>query len=194
MNRRRRIVIIAGAVTVLAAGLVLAQPSPTDQGADNAASSAGPPGVPIIEVPSDNDNGPPANSAKRPRAAAANAASNAAGNSLAAAPPPPPPALVPVRSPAAIIQAIDKVTLETMRFAVPVNGHVRYKNLVFQVKACESTGLGSASPQASAYVVVDSAPLPSPGYVPPAPREVFKGWMFANSPGLNPLQHPVYDA
>jgi hypothetical protein len=25
-------------------------------------------------------------------------------------------------------------------------------------------------------------------------RQVFKGWMFASSPGLHPLEHPVYDA
>jgi hypothetical protein len=99
-----------------------------------------------------------------------------------------------VRSPAAIIQALDKVTAETMRFAAPVGKPVRYKNLVFVVKACESTGLGGASPNASAYVMVDNAPLPSEGVAPPPPKQVFKGWMFANSPGLNPLQSPIYDA
>ncbi len=109
-------------------------------------------------------------------------------------PPPLPPAPKPVRSPAAIMQALDKVTAETMRFAAPVGQPVRYKNLVFTVKACESTGLGGASPQASAYVVIDNAPLASEGVSPPPPKQVFKGWMFANSPGLNPLQSPIYDA
>jgi len=122
-------------------------------------------------------------------------------NSAPAKPPPPkpPPPLppapaVPVRSPAAVMQALDKVTAETMRFAVPIGEPIRYKNLVFVVKACETTGLGAASPQASAYVVIDSAPLSSGGAAPPPPRQVFKGWMFANSPGLNPFQHPIYDA
>jgi hypothetical protein len=92
------------------------------------------------------------------------------------------------------MQALDKVTAETMRFAVPVGKPIRYKNLVFVVKACETKGLGSAAPRASAYVVIDSAPLSSGGDAPPPPREVFEGWMFANSPGLNPFQHPVYDA
>jgi len=62
------------------------------------------------------------------------------------------------------------------------------------VKACESTGLGGPSPQYTAYVVIDSAPLASGGVAPPPPRQVFKGWMFANSPGLNPFKHPIYDA
>jgi len=26
------------------------------------------------------------------------------------------------------------------------------------------------------------------------PKQAFKGWMYASSPGLNPLEHPVYDA
>ena len=99
-----------------------------------------------------------------------------------------------MRSPAAIVQALDKVTAETMRFAVPVGKPIRYKNLVFVVKACESTGLGGASPNASAYMVVDNAPLAAEGVSPPPPKQVFKGWMFANSPGLNPLQSPTYDA
>ena len=62
------------------------------------------------------------------------------------------------------------------------------------VKACETTGLGEPSPHASAYVVIDFAPLGAEGIAPPPPRQVFSGWLFANSPGLNPFQHPTYDA
>jgi hypothetical protein len=29
----------------------------------------------------------------------------------------------------------------------------------------------------------------------PAPaRQLYRGWMFANAPGLHPFEHPVYDA
>ena len=152
--------------------------------------------MPVIQAPPEvtpPDNGTSDDSA---RATAAPSKPPAATNSAAAQagrrrrrPPP-----KPLRSPAAILQALDKVTAETMRFAAPVGERVRYKNLVFTVKACETTGLGSASPQSSAYVVIDFAPLPSEGIAPPPPRQVFKGWMFANSPGLNPFQHPTYDA
>ena len=47
---------------------------------------------------------------------------------------------------------------------------------------------------ANVRFLVDNAPLPSEGVAPPPPKQVFKGWMFANSPGLNPLQSPIYDA
>ena len=110
-------------------------------------------------------------------------------------PPPPPPAPKPVRSPAAIMQALDKVTAETMRFAAPVGQPVRYKNLVFTVKACETHGARRGL-AASLGLCGDRQRAAGVGgrVSPPPPKQVFKGWMFANSPGLNPLQSPVYDA
>jgi hypothetical protein len=99
-----------------------------------------------------------------------------------------------VRGTAAVLQALDKVTAQTMRFSVPVGKPIRYKSLVFTVKACETSGLGDPEPQPQAYVVIDFAPLPQTGVAPQPPKEVFKGWMFANSPSLNPFRHPIYDA
>jgi hypothetical protein len=71
---------------------------------------------------------------------------------------------------------------------------VRYKSLVFSVRACESAAPDETAPESAAYITVDSSPKPQPGRPSPPTRQVFKGWMFASSPGLNPLQHPVYDA
>jgi hypothetical protein len=192
-----------GAALATAAGVaVLAQPSSNQTGGGGESSgppsSETPPGVPVIPVPPEAsppvDEGNVVTSAPVANPKHREAATNAAESEAAAKPPPLPPAPKPVRSPAAIIQALDKVTAETMRFAAPVGKPVRYKNLVFLVRACESTGLGGASPNASAYVMVDNAPLASEGVAPPPPKQVFKGWMFANSPGLNPLQSPIYDA
>jgi hypothetical protein len=81
-----------------------------------------------------------------------------------------------------------------MKFEAPVGRRVRYKNLVFLVKVCETRGLGDPQPRPSAYVVIDSQPPPLPGRSPPQAKQVFKGWMFANGPGLHPLEHPIYDA
>jgi hypothetical protein len=195
-------VALAGAVGVA----VVAQPSGSNQVGGPSASAppaadSGPPGVPIIEPPPVATPPPPSHVTHASNATESDDSEDKApSNSLAkhaAAPPPlppPPAAPKPLRSPAAILQALDKVTAETLRFAAPVGQPVRYKNLVFTVKACESTGLGGPSPEASAFVVIDSAPLGAQGIAPPPARQVYKGWMFANSPGLNPFQHPVYDA
>ena len=202
MRRRSRLAVglIGGVAIAIAAGLaVLAQPSDNESsssGGSSSSSSDVPPGVPVIQAPPEATP-PPDNSASDDESDNHdNARRPPATNSLAAKPPAPlPPAgPKPVRSPAAVMQALDKVTAETMRFAAKVGQPVRYKNLVFVVKACESTGLGGPSPQESAYVVIDFAPLGAEGIAAPPPRQVFKGWMFANSPGLNPFQHPTYDA
>lgn len=99
-----------------------------------------------------------------------------------------------IRSGAAIIQAIDKVTAETLRFEAPVGQPIRYKTLVFTVRACETTAPDEDTPDSMAYMTIESQPKSLTGRAPPPPRQVFRGWMFASSPGLNPLQHPVYDA
>jgi hypothetical protein len=69
---------------------------------------------------------------------------------------------------------------------------VRYKDLVFTVHVCEDGAPGQRG--AAAHVEIDSQPRPVPGRATPAPRQIFKGWMFANAPGLHPFEHPVYDA
>jgi len=111
-----------------------------------------------------------------------------------AAPKPPPVPLKRPRFGVAIIQALDKVTAETERFEVPLNTPIRYKTLIFTVQACETTASDEDTIDAAAHVEVISQPkAPDGGSAPPA-RQVFKGWMYANSPGVSLLQHPIYDA
>lgn len=94
----------------------------------------------------------------------------------------------------AVIQAIDKVTAETMKFEVEVGGRpVRFnRNLIFSVRACEVSTPDELTEDAIAYLDVS---LQSRGAAQPAdPRQIFRGWMFASSPAISGLQHPVYDA
>jgi hypothetical protein len=150
--------------------IVVAQP-PTSQNASNTAES------PVIEAP-------PAPTAPKPKAAPV-------APPKPEIPPGPPP---PARSPTAILRVLDKVTAETLRFAAPVGRRVRYKTLIFMVKACETRGQKDPLPRPSAYVVIDSEPLALPGRAAPPAKEIFRGWMFAASPDLHPFEHPVYDA
>jgi hypothetical protein len=114
--------------------------------------------------------------------------------------PPPPTTTKPVeptkrgRYAVAILQALDKVTTETMRFEVPIGQPIRYKTLIFTVRACETAAADEVAPESAAYVVVDTQPKAQAGRAAPPGRQIYKGWMYASSPGLNPLQHPVYDA
>ena len=92
----------------------------------------------------------------------------------------------------AIIEAVDKVTAESVRFDAPLGKSIRYKGLIYLVKSCETTAPDEPSPDVVAYLQVRTTPTDGPN--PAASKQIFQGWMFASSPGLNPLQHPVYDA
>lgn len=92
----------------------------------------------------------------------------------------------------AIIQALDKITAETMRFEAKVGRPVRYKGLVFTVRSCETTAGDEAMPDSVAYLDIRSEPKAQTEEQPS--KQVFRGWMFASSPGVNGLEHPVYDA
>ena len=93
----------------------------------------------------------------------------------------------------AVIQAIDKVTAETMKFEVEVGGRpVRFnRNLIFSVRACEVSTPDELTEDAIAYVDVSTQPRAGQAG---DPRQIFRGWMFASSPAISGLQHPNYDA
>ena len=92
----------------------------------------------------------------------------------------------------AIVQALDKVTAETIRFAVPVGQQRRWRGLVFRARACETTAADEPMRDSIAYLEIYSQPRARDGAVDP--RRIFQGWMFASSPGLSAMQHPLYDA
>lgn len=94
----------------------------------------------------------------------------------------------------AILQALDKVTAETLRFEAHVGQPVRYKTLIFTVRACEKTAPDEPIEDSIAYVEILSQPRTDPGHPVLPAKQAFKGWMYASSPSLNPLEHPLYDA
>lgn len=94
----------------------------------------------------------------------------------------------------AVIQALDKVTAETLRFEAAVGRPVRWKGLIFTVRACERSAPDEAIDDSVAYLNIDSQPRAQPGRPTPAAREAFRGWMYASSPGLHPMEHATYDA
>jgi len=179
MRPRSGLAILALTVALAAAGLVQAQqPAPA---APPVAAEAvvAPPSAPI-----------PYTQIVKQRQAAARAQAPAAP----VEPPKPTGPLPRARATTAILQALDKVTTETMRFEAPIGKSIRYKDLVFTVRACETAAPDEAAPEAAAYVVINSAPKPQPGRDPVPARQVFRGWMFASTPSVDPVEHPVYDA
>ncbi len=93
---------------------------------------------------------------------------------------------------AAVIQVLDKVTAESLRFEAPLHKFIRYKGLIFLVNTCQS-GQPEQPPYA-AHLEVDSQPPALPGRPPNPVKLVFRGWMYTDTPGVHPFEHPVYDA
>ena len=154
-------------------------------------------GPPATQPPPAREEAPPAQVVPPPPVAAP----PIAAEEVEAAPPPkaqvaakPAEAAKRMRYDVAVIQALDKVSAESMRFEAAVGRPVRYKNLVFTVKACERSAADEALEDSIAHVTVESQPRAAPGKPTPPPRQAFRGWMYASSPGLNPLEHPIYDA
>ncbi|MFN7389105.1 DUF2155 domain-containing protein [Brevundimonas sp.] len=93
----------------------------------------------------------------------------------------------------AIVEAIDKITAESMRFEVEVGGRpVRFnQSLIFTARACEVAAENELVADSVAYLEVTLQPR---GTVRAEPRQIFRGWMYASTPALSGLQHPIYDA
>ncbi len=183
MRRPRPLILGVSLAALAAAGAVVAQTAPeTPAPSPAVAPVVAPEAVAPLPVPP-------------PEPAPEIAAEPPAKTPRAPEPPPEPkPPMKRARYDVAIIQALDKVSAETIRFEAPVGQPIRYKSLVFTVRACELSAPDERAPDAMAYMTVDSQPRAVAGRPTPPARQIFRGWMYAAAPGLNPLEHPVYDA
>lgn len=86
----------------------------------------------------------------------------------------------------ALLQGLDKVTARISPIRAPIGEVVRFGTLAITVHRCLKRP-PEEPPESAALLEVREV---RPGETPVA---LFKGWMFASSPALNALEHPVYD-
>ena len=84
------------------------------------------------------------------------------------------------------LQGLDKVTARTVTFQVSVGESVKFGALVITVQACDRTP-PTEPPESTVFLDIYEAREGE------ARTGLFHGWMFASSPALNALEHPVYD-
>src|SRR4051794_31915815 len=85
-----------------------------------------------------------------------------------------------------VLQGLDKITARVSQIKVPVGGTVSFGALQITARACDKHPPEEA-PEAAAFLeVVEVKPDEKPVLR-------FSGWMFASSPALSALEHPVYD-
>lgn len=86
----------------------------------------------------------------------------------------------------AVLRWLDKSTARVAELAVPVGTPVTLGGVEVTARACRRTA-PDQTPEHAAFLSISEL---NPGE---APRQIFQGWMFASSPSLAALEHPVYD-
>lgn len=84
------------------------------------------------------------------------------------------------------LQSLDKTTARTMTFEARVGSTVKFGPLFIKVQACRKTS-PIEQPESAAFLQVWELTTEE------KPQWVFSGWMFASSPGLSSMDHPIYD-
>ena len=100
--------------------------------------------------------------------------------------------VAPLSERTAVIAALDKRLGTTGEFTLKPGQRFTFGRLSGVLRTCERTQPFERK-QSSAFVQLVEQPLASGGQAAGKPVLVFSGWLFAESPSLNPVVHPVYD-
>lgn len=100
--------------------------------------------------------------------------------------PAPAPTINRIKNPVAEFTGVDKITGRIITFDVYIDETVQFGALQVTPRVCYSRP-ESEEPKTDSFVEVDEITLDR------KIRRIFTGWMFAESPGLNAVEHAVYD-
>jgi hypothetical protein len=92
----------------------------------------------------------------------------------------------PLNNPVAEFSGLDKITGRTIAFDVLIDETVQFGALQVTPRVCH-TRPPTEPAQTTSFVEVDEITLTN------EIRRLFTGWMFAASPGLHAVEHPIYD-
>ena len=91
-----------------------------------------------------------------------------------------------INNPVAKFSGLDKITGRIISFDVYMDETVQFGALQVTPRVCYSRP-PTETPKTDAFVEVDEITIDR------KVRRIFSGWMFAASPGLHAVDHPVYD-
>ena len=86
----------------------------------------------------------------------------------------------------AVFAALDKVTARISKLEIKLGETREFGALKVTPRACY-TRAATEPPKTTSFVEVEETLLDG------AQKRIFSGWMFAESPGLNAVEHPVFD-
>lgn len=85
-----------------------------------------------------------------------------------------------------VLQGLDKITARVFPIEAEIKQVIHFGTLEIIVQTCQETP-PEEPPESAAYLdILDARPGEEPQYL-------FRGWMFASSPAVSALEHPVYD-
>ncbi len=98
------------------------------------------------------------------------------------------------------LQSLDKVTARTMTFEANVGNTVKFGSLYIKIQACAKAP-PVEQPESAAFLQIwemkSTSESDSVSVKEQPPKEeaqwIFSGWMFASSPALSHMDHPIYD-
>lgn len=91
-----------------------------------------------------------------------------------------------IANPFAVFNGLDKITGVTTTFEVKVGEEKQFGAMLVKADVCFTRPV-TEEPKTTSFVQIDEIGSDKQR------RRLFSGWMFAQSPGLNALEHPVYD-
>jgi hypothetical protein len=91
-----------------------------------------------------------------------------------------------IKHPTAVFAGLDKITGRIISFEVAIDETVQFGSLQITPRVCFSRPTTEA-PQTDVFAEVDEVASDK------TYQRIFSGWMFADSPGLHGIEHPVYD-
>lgn len=109
-----------------------------------------------------------------------------AAGSASAQPEPPASRVDRNQNPVALFAGLDKVTGRIVTFEVNVNETVQFGALQVTPRVCY-TRPQTEQPETIGFIEIDEITLQN------ETKRIFAGWMYADSPGLNAVEHPIYD-
>jgi hypothetical protein len=91
-----------------------------------------------------------------------------------------------IANPSATFEGLDKITGRIISFDVAVGETVQFGSLQLTPRICFSRPPTEA-PNSTSFIEVNDVTFTNEY------RRIFTGWVFASSPGLHAVEHPIYD-
>jgi hypothetical protein len=92
----------------------------------------------------------------------------------------------PAAAEVAVLQGLDKVTARISTFYAPAGTPVTFGSLEITARSCQKTP-PEETPESAAFLEIIDVRPDSESVA------LFKGWMYASSPAVSAMEHPVYD-